>query len=160
MQSNAEICIMKMDAGLDTGDVLLRKSYEIAPGTTAGMLHDRLSAAAPSLLLETLAQIAAGKAEALPQVDVGVTYAQKISKEETKLDFSQPASVVMQKILGLSPLPGAWFEENGERVKVLEASMEHGPFELNCNPGTIYPTALQRAGGKRIGVAEFLAGRR
>ena len=154
--TTTDICIMQMDAGLDTGPVLLRKSYPITDGTTAGELHDRLAQAAPGLLLHALAQL---PMKGTPQAQEGVTYAQKISKEEAQLDFTQPAKIVRQKILGLSPHPGAWFEHQGERIKVFNASLsEKNDFPLPCNPGTLYPTELQRPGGKRLPVAEFLAG--
>ncbi len=154
-----EICIMQMDAGLDTGDVILRKTYDIAEGTTAGALHDSLAKEAPEMLLQALAQLEKGNANSVQQSDLGLTYAQKISKEEARLDFNQPAEVVLQKILGLSPFPGAWFEYKGERIKIYNASIsEKNEFPLACKTGTIYPTELQRAGGKRLPVTEFLAG--
>ena len=156
--SFTDICIMQMDAGLDTGPVLLRHVHMIAPGTTAGVLHDALAAEAPQLLLQTLAQLANGTATRTAQTEEGVTYAHKISKDEARLDFSQSAEVVRQKILGLSPHPGAWFEYKGERIKIYNATTTAGHFPLPCGIGILYPTELQRAGGKRMGVEEFLAG--
>ncbi len=157
--TTTDICIMKMDEGLDTGDVLIRKHYHITPGTTAGKLHDQLSEEAPALLLEALAQMKSGNAKPIKQTADGVTYAKKISKGEAALDLTHPAELVLQKILGLSPFPGAWIEYHGERIKIFGASLTgKNAFPLACNPGTIYPTELQRAGGKRMGVDEFMAG--
>ena len=157
--TTTDICIMQMDTGLDTGDVLLRKTYAIAPGTTAGALHDQLAQEAPPLLLEALAQLAGGTAVRTKQSAEGVTYAQKISKDEARLDFDQPAQIVLQQILGLSPFPGAWFEYHGERVKVFGASLtQKNALPLPCASGTLYPTELQRPGGRRMPTDAFLAG--
>jgi len=154
-----DICIMKMDAGLDTGDVLMRHVRMIVPGTTAGELHDVLAKESAPLLLQTLGQISNGTATPVKQSEDGVTYANKISKEEAQLDFSQPAEKVLQKILGLSPFPGAYFEHGGERIKIYHASLtEKNNFPLQCNPGVIYPTELQRPGKKRMKIDEFLVG--
>lgn len=156
-----EICIMQMDEGLDTGDVLLRKSYPIAEGTTAGELHDQLAEAAPALLLQALEQLENGTATATPQPSAGVAYAEKISKEEALLDCTQPAKEVYHKILGLSPFPGAWIEYEGERLKILNASLtDKNDFPLICADGNVYPTVLQRAGKKRVCIDEFLAGKK
>jgi len=157
--SFTDICIMQMNAGLDTGDVLLRRVHMIAPGTTAGQLHDQLAQEAPALLLQALDQLANGTAKPVTQPADGVTYATKISKEEAQLDFSQPAEIILQKILGLSPFPGAYFDYHGERIKIYNASLtEENAMPLACNPGVIYPTELQRPGKKRMKTAEFLAG--
>lgn len=157
--SFTDICIMQMDAGLDTGDVLKRHAHVIAPGTTAGELHDMLARESAPVLLETLAEIANGTAKPVKQSDDGVTYASKISKEEAKLDFNAPAEQVLNKILGLSPFPGAYFEHGGERIKIYNASLtEKNAFPLQCNPGALYPTELQRPGKKRMKIDEFLVG--
>lgn len=156
--TTTDICIMQMDAGLDTGDVLLRKSYAITPETTVGALQDQLAQQAPILLLQALDQLTKGTAIRTKQAEQGITYAQKISKTEAQLDFNEPAHIVLQKILGLSPHPGAWFEHKGERIKILHASSTPNPFPIHCNPGIIYPTELQRPGKKRMGIDEFLAG--
>lgn len=154
-----DICIMQMEEGLDTGPVILRQVQMIAAGTTAGALHDQLAKAAPPLLMEALSQLENGMAKPMPQTEDGVTYAQKITKEEAQLDLSQPAEVVMQKILGLSPFPGAYIEHGVERIKIYNASLDQkNDFPLACNPGVVYPTELQRAGGKRMKIEEFLAG--
>jgi methionyl-tRNA formyltransferase len=154
-----EICIMQMDKGLDTGPVIARHAHMIAPDTTAGALHDTLSEEAPPLLLQVLHQLERGTAQATAQPEDGITYADKISKAEALLDLSQPAQSVYQKILGLSPTPGAYIEHEGERIKILGASLtKKNDFPLHCADGMVYPTMLQRAGKKRMGIEEFLAG--
>lgn len=153
------ICIMQMDAGLDTGDILLEKPYAIAPGTSAGLLHDTLANAAPSLVLEAIEGLQKKTITPQKQPTDGVTYADKISKDEAQLDLSQPAEIVLQKILGLSPFPGAWFEYKGARLKILNASLTpQSQFKIECSNGAIYPTEVQQAGKKRMNVDEFLLG--
>jgi len=157
--SYTDICIMKMDAGLDTGPVMLRHVVMIPEGTTAGQLHDQIAQEAPKQLLQALAQLANGTASFTPQPEEGVTYAHKITKEEARIDLSLPVKEVLQKILGLSPFPGAFFEHKGERIKIFHATLDRtNAFPIACADGVIYPTELQRAGGKRMGVDEFLAG--
>lgn len=162
------IVIMKMDEGLDTGDILLVENYQIAPGTNAGALHDMLAEKAGPLLLKALAD--PRRVVPQKQSDVGVTYAHKITKEETFIDWNQPAEAIYQQILGLSPYPGAAFPYQDEYIKVYDASYESRDTDaepgivvdnhlgIACQPGILRPTLLQRPGKKRMGADEFMRG--
>ena len=147
------VCVMQMEAGLDTGPVLLRVETPIAGDETTGMLHDRLSAMGASAIVEALGQLD----DLTPQVqpEEGVTYASKIDKAEARIDWTQPAVKVDRLIRGLSPFPGAWCEVAGERVKFLQSAVVdeagdagavlHG-FTIACGDGAVQVSRLQRAG--------------
>ena len=164
--------IMQMDAGLDTGAVLMSASTPIHPHTTAGELHDELSAMGAELLVKAVAAVEAGEVRATPQPEEGVTYASKISNEETRIDWSKSAREVRAHIHGLSPFPGAWFEmqtpKGPVRVKALEvvdALGEGEPGELlddrllvACGAGAVRLMRLQRAGKGAMTADEFLRG--
>lgn len=140
--------VMRMTEGLDEGPVLATATLRIDAAETAGTLHDRLAAAGATLVVETLAEIASGKAVAMPQADEGVTYARKISPKFSRLDWSKPGAVLDCKIRGLSPFPGAWFElptEKGPvRVKALLSAFEDEAGE----PGTTLDDRLLVAAGE------------
>jgi methionyl-tRNA formyltransferase len=148
------VCIMQMEAGLDTGPVLLRAETEIAPGDTTGSLHDRLAGMGAALVVEALERLDGLEPE--PQPDEGVTYAEKISKDEARIDWTRPAAEVDCHIRGLSPFPGAWTEVGGERIKVLLSCVSEGagaPGEVlddaltvACGSGAVRLLRLQRAG--------------
>ena len=150
------VCIMGMERGLDTGPVALREAVPIDETTTAGALHDRLADLTARLMVDALARLPDLLFE--PQPDEGVTYAAKISKGETHIDWSRPAAQVHRHVMGLSPFPGAWFE-HGDRVKVLETRPEtgfgkpgtvfNGPF-VACGEGRVRLVRIQRAGGKPL----------
>lgn len=152
--SHTGVCIMQMEAGLDTGPVLLRREVAIGAEETTAALHDRLSALGAEAIIAALADLPA--LEPVVQPDEGVTYAQKIDKAEARIDWSQPAETVDRMIRGLSPFPGAWFEWQGTRVKVLGSRLSdgHGPagsvfgpdFQVACGTGAVQLTRLQRAG--------------
>jgi methionyl-tRNA formyltransferase len=165
--------VMRMDTGLDTGPVCLSERIEIGPEMTAGDLHDVMMQRGADLMVRALAALERGSLNATPQPSEGVTYAAKIDKAESKLDFDRPAAEVHAKIRGLSPTPGAWFElamanGNTERVKVLRASIidATGPpgqildarLTIACADRAIRPSELQRAGKKAVGLDEFLRG--
>ena len=118
--------IMKMDAGLDTGPVALAERVAIDRSMTSGELHDRLMTVGAGLMVEALAKLEAGALALVPQAAEGVTYARKIDKAETRIDWRRPAAAVHNHIRGLSPFPGAWCEiEIGgkmERLKVLRSA--------------------------------------
>ncbi|ACG76791.1 methionyl-tRNA formyltransferase [Phenylobacterium zucineum HLK1] len=120
--------VMRMTEGLDEGPVLSTATVRIDALETAATLHDRLAAAGAGLIVETLAQIAAGRAVETPQAEAGVTYAKKIRPKEARIDWTRPGPEVDRKIRGLSPFPGAWFElptEKGPvRVKALLSAFE------------------------------------
>jgi methionyl-tRNA formyltransferase len=166
--------IMRMDEGLDTGPVCLGRDVPIAPSTTAGELHDTLSSLGAELMVDALAQLEAGKLESIPQPQAGITYAAKIDKRETRIDFAKTAHEVANHIRGLSPFPGAWFEANlggkPERIKVLHAStvaqtgepgaLLDGGLTIACGDGAIRIEELQRAGKQPMKAADFLRGAR
>ncbi|WP_126978458.1 methionyl-tRNA formyltransferase [Frigidibacter oleivorans] len=167
MAGDAEtgICIMRMEAGLDTGPVLLREAMPIAAGDTTGDLHDRLAATGARLIVTALDRLADLRAE--PQPEDGVTYAAKIDKAEARIDWTQPADRVDRLIRGLSPFPGAWCEVAGERVKLLRSRVAAGQgapgqvldgFTIACGTGAVEVTEAQREGKRPMPAAEVLRG--
>jgi methionyl-tRNA formyltransferase len=165
------ITVIQMDAGLDTGAMLARRTVEIGPRTTATALHDRLADLAARMLLPVIEDLAAGRAEAVPQPDAGVTYAAKIEKAEGRIDWERPALEIDRQLRALNPWPGCWTEFEGERLRVLEAvplDAEGGSgapgtilddaLTIACGAGAIRITRLQRAGGKPMASADFLRG--
>ncbi len=162
------ISIMRMDEGLDTGAVLAVERTPIGPDATAGELHDRLAAMGADLLVQALADVAAGTAVLHPQPESGATYAEKISRADTRIDWTRPADAVLRQIRALSPRPGAWTERDGERLRVLTADPEDGDgapghaldarLLIACGSGALRLTRLQRAGRKAMGAEELLRG--
>jgi methionyl-tRNA formyltransferase len=159
------ICIMQMEAGLDTGPVLLREELAIAPFETTGALHDRLSDLGARLIVQALAQLP--ELVALPQPEDGITYAAKIDKAEARIDWTAPAPDVANRINGLSPFPGAWCDVAGERVKLLGAELAQGGglpgkvldgFTIACGSGAVRITTAQRAGKRPLSAQEVLRG--
>jgi methionyl-tRNA formyltransferase len=174
MAGDAEsgVTVMKMDEGLDTGGMAMMERVPIGPDMTAGELHDRLAAIGGDLMHRALGALERGSLQIVPQPEVGVTYAEKIDKNETRIDWSRPAREVHNHIRGLSPFPGAWFELPGEkapvRVKVLRSTLAKGNgapgtalddnLTIACGDGAIRILDLQRAGGKPMKADEFLRG--
>lgn len=167
MAGDAEtgVCIMQMEAGLDTGPVLLRQALPIGAGDTTGDLHDRLSDLGAAMILQTLGQLPTLAAE--PQPAEGVTYAAKIDKAEARVDWRLPAPQVDRLIRGLSPHPGAWADVGGERVRLLRSGLADGSgaagqvlhgFAVACGTGAVEITELQRAGRRPMPAAEALRG--
>ena len=167
MAGDAEtgICIMQMDAGLDTGPVLLRETTPIGREETTGQLHDRLSIMGAALIVKALDQIEELTPQAQPEK--GVTYAAKIDKAEARVDWTRPAAEVSRMIRGLSPFPGAWCEAGGERLKLLGAREVEGSgapgevlggFTVACGDGAVEVTKAQRAGRRPMPAAEILKG--
>jgi len=166
------VMVMRMDEGLDTGPICLAERVPIGPNTTAGELHDELARVGASLMVRALAALERGSLDATPQPEEGVTYATKIDKAETRIDFSRPAREVHNLIRGLSPYPGAWFEAGPsgrrERIKVLRSELADGSgppgtvldehLTVACGEGAIRLTVLQRAGRKPMSAEEFLRG--
>ena len=160
------ICIMQMEAGLDTGPVLLREATPIGAEETTGQLHDRLSQMGADLIVTALARLDDLVPEVQPQD--GVTYAAKIDKAEAAVDWTRPATEVDRLIRGLSPFPGAWVEVDGQRVKLLASRLAEGagaPGEvlddaltIACGTGAVQLLRLQRAGRGAQDAAEFLRG--
>lgn len=167
MAGDAEtgICIMQMEAGLDTGPVLLREATPIGASETTADLHDRLSAMGARLILQALDRLPGLSPE--PQPDDGVTYAAKIDKAEARVDFTRPAPEVDRLIRGLSPFPGAWVSIGDERVKLLrsrlcpgagEPGQVLGGFTIACGSGAIEVLEAQREGKRPMPAAEVLKG--
>ncbi len=167
--------LMQMEAGLDTGPVLLQRRTPIASAETGGSLHDRLSALGAELLAEGLRRTLAGEMlTATAQPDEGVTYAHKLDKAEAKLDFSRPAIELERQVRAFDPWPVAEGEIAGEPLRIWAAqaiALDHHAapgsllkagregIDLACGTGALRITALQRAGGKRIGAADYLNAR-
>jgi methionyl-tRNA formyltransferase len=168
MAGDAEtgICIMQMEAGLDTGPVLLREATLIGPEETTGQLHDRLSAMGARLIVDALARLD----DLVPAVqpEAGVTYAAKIDKAEAAVDWTRPAPEVDRLIRGLSPFPGAWIEHDGQRIKLLASRLATGQgapgtvlddaLTVACGRDAVQLLRLQRAGRGAQDAAEFLRG--
>lgn len=129
------ITIMQMEAGLDTGPMLLREAVPITDTTTFADLHDSLAALGARMVVEALSALQTGALNATPQPDDGVTYAAKIDKAEAHIDWDRPARAVARHINGLSPFPGAWAMVGKERVKALLA--DAGAGRTGANPGTV-----------------------
>jgi len=166
------ITIMQMDAGLDTGDMLLREAVPVGDDNTA-RLHDRLAALGGRMIVDALKQAEAGALRAVPQPEGGVTYAHKVEKAEAQVDWSMSADAIVRRIRAFDPFPGASSTLDGEAIKLWagqalgEASSEAPGTVLSVGPAgiavaasgsTVVVSELQRAGGKRLAVADFLRG--
>jgi methionyl-tRNA formyltransferase len=139
------ITIMEMEAGLDTGPMLLSEEVPIGTHATAGELHDQLAQVGARTIVSALAGLAEGTLAARPQPEEGVTYADKITKDEARIDWTLPAAELDCKVRGLSPAPGAWFEADGKRIKVLRAE----PVDRNSTtPGEVLDDRLTIACGQ------------
>jgi len=158
------VCIMQMEAGLDTGPVLLREAVAIGAEETTADLHDRLSALGARLIVEALARL---PLPAVPQPAEGVTYAAKIDKAEARVDWTRPAAEVDRLIRGLSPFPGAWTTVGGERVKLLRSHLAEGTgrpgqvlggFIVACGEGAVEITEAQREGKRPMAALDVLRG--
>ena len=165
------VSLMRMDAGLDTGPVYLRQTLSIDAEETAGELHDRLAELGAAMLTQHLASIVGGSLTATPQDEAEASYAGKIESSDAVLDWRQPAAALGRRVRAYNPVPGAWFELDGERVKcwsacvtaaagappgtVLAASASG--VDVACSDGTLRMLSLQRPGRQRVSAAEFAA---
>ena len=168
------VAVMRMEAGLDTGPVCMIEKVAIGDDMTASDLHDVLARLGADLMVRALGAIERGTLDAVPQSDEGVTYAEKISKAEARIDWSRPASVVHDQIRGLSPFPGAWCEiDTGgktERMKVLRGRREEGAGApgtvldgeglVACGEGAVRLVQVQRAGKAPMAADEVFRGLR
>ncbi|MBD3893152.1 methionyl-tRNA formyltransferase [Hydrogenophaga sp.] len=169
------ISIMQMDAGLDTGDVLLQQALPIGPHDNSASLHQRLADLGGSLMLQVLAQADAGTLRPQRQPGAGISYAHKIEKAEAAIDWTLPADLLARRVRAFNPAPGACTAWAQEPLKVWQAQAEHAPALASAQPGQVLSveadgirvqtgcgvlrlTELQRAGGKRLAVADFLRG--
>ncbi len=167
--SETGVVIMQMNAGLDTGDMLLVRRFTVDADMNAGKLHDTLAAHAGPMVLETLDGLIHGTISPVKQPETGVTYAKKITKEECRIDWKEPAPAIRNKIRGLSPHPGAFFVFKGEAVKILDAaiapSFDSTPgtvtdamLTIACGEDALRPLILQRPGKKPMATDEVLRG--
>ena len=163
------ITIMKMDPGLDTGPMILKKEIEITPHITAAELYDQMAKLGAEALIEALPGYMDGSLKPTPQPDEGVTYAQKIEKGEGLLNFEDSAENLMRKIRALNPWPGTWFEFEGKRIKIIQAEMElrsSGPvgtvldehLSLQTGSGILRPLKIQGEGSNIMETNAFLRG--
>ncbi|HZN86722.1 MAG TPA: methionyl-tRNA formyltransferase [Burkholderiales bacterium] len=165
------ISIMRMDAGLDTGPVLARQRIAIDTQDDAQTLHDKLAALGARMIVAALAEVAAGRARAVPQPEDGATYARKIDKREALIDWQAPVVEVERLVRALRPWPGAAAPWRGEALKIWRATadaaggkpgtvLESGPSGIlvACGKGALRILELQRAGGRRLGADAFLRG--
>ena len=182
------ITVIEMAQGLDTGPILMTAPMPIAPDATAGLLHDGLAGLGAELLVEAVAGLEAGRLTAKPQPDVGATYAEKITPADARIDWSRPAAEIERQVRAMDPVPGAWFEAGGVRVKLLAAEVvatevvatevaagegaagEGAPgavlaaeavddgLLVACGAGALRLVRLQRAGAKAMDAAAFLRG--
>lgn len=169
------VCIMRMDAGLDTGAVYARRDTLIGPEDTAGTLHERLAAMGAEALCAVLRDLERGLARAQAQSNEGISYAAKILKEDTRIDWSRSAVDIERQLRALDPTPGAQTSLGGQPVKLWRASVRAptdeqggaagtvvasgpGGIAVRCGAGTLQVTELQRAGGRRLPAAEFIRG--
>jgi methionyl-tRNA formyltransferase len=171
MAGDAEtgVMVMKMDEGLDTGAIAMVERLPIEADATTGELHDRLARLGADLMLRAVAALEKGQLQLRPQGETGVTYAAKIDKGETRIDWSKPSSVVHNHCRGLSPFPGSWFDLPGSgRIKVLRTTKTEGSGQpglllddalaVACGSGAVRILDLQRAGAKPMHAEEFLRG--
>jgi methionyl-tRNA formyltransferase len=166
------VMVMKMDLGLDTGDVALAERVPITDTMTAADLHDAMAPLGADLMVRAMAALEKGALQLRKQGDAGVTYAAKIEKTEARVDWNKPAHSVLRHIHGLSPFPGAWSEIGGEseaaRIKILRCELARGSgltghvlddrLAVACGEGAIRVIELQRAGKAPMKAAEFLRG--
>ncbi len=167
------ITIMRMDAGLDTGDMLLVERMPIAPDDTTGSLHDRLAVLGGRLIVEALETAACGGFSPVRQPAEGVTYASKIDKHEAAIDWVLPAALIARRVRAFNPFPGAATQLDGETLKVWAArevpaaqaasagtviAVGEAGFCVAAGEGAVEVEEVQRPGGRRLKVADFLRG--
>jgi methionyl-tRNA formyltransferase len=162
------VTVMQMDEGLDTGAMAMSERVRIGPDMTAGELHDALMRLGADLMARALGALERGTLQRTPQPAAGVTYAAKIDKNETRIDWNRAWREAHNHIRGLSPFPGAWCELNGDRIKVLRTTKGEGAgtpgavlddrLMVACREGAVRIVELQKAGGKPMPADEFLRG--
>jgi methionyl-tRNA formyltransferase len=170
MAGDAEtgVTVMKMDEGLDTGAMAMIERVPISPDMTTGELHDSLARLGADLMARALAALERGSLQLTPQPAAGATYAAKVDKAETRIDWHAPWKTVHDRIRGLSPFPGAWGEIGGERVRLLRSTRGEGSgppgcvlddhLTIACAEGAVRIIELQKAGGRPMAADEFLRG--
>jgi methionyl-tRNA formyltransferase len=163
------VMVMKMDESLDTGPIAMAERVPIGPDATTGELHDKLSRLGADLMLRALAALEKGQSQLAPQPTAGATYASKIDKDETRIDWTKPWQAVHDHCRGLSPFPGAWCELAGVgRVKILRTTKGVGDgkagqvlddeLTIACGQGSVRLVEVQRFGKRAMPADEFLRG--
>ena len=166
------VCIMQMDIGLDTGDVVSEHRYTIQPTDTANEVHDALMNLGAAAIVADLQQLKAeGRLKSVKQPEEGVTYAQKLSKEEARINWSESAAVIERKIRAFNPVPAAWVEYQGKPMKIWRAEVvaqqgragevlfcSSDGLIIACGENALKITELQPSGSKRMDIAAFAAG--
>ena len=164
------VTIMCVEQEVDAGPILLAETVPVGSHTTAGQLHDQLSALGARLMVEALEGYAAGRLTPTPQPADGITHAAKIKPEDGRLDWRRAATEVERQVRALSPAPGAWFEHAGQRIKVLEAEVADeapgtapgtlfdGRLTVACGTGALRLTKVQRSGKAAVDAMAFLRG--
>lgn len=167
------ITIMRMDAGLDTGPMLLLERLPLNGQMTAAQLHDALALLGGRLIVEALARLQRGELPEQPQLAEGMSYARKLSKEEARVDWSRPAEELARRVRAFNPAPVAWSELDGERIRLWNAraldgaaggepgtvtGADDGGLRIACGQGQLLVTELQRPGGKALHAAQALRG--
>ncbi len=171
--SHTGVTIMQMDVGLDTGDMLLQQSLPIAPDDNTASLHDKVAELGAGLIVGALELATQGRLQVTPQPAVGVTYAHKIEKHEAAIDWSLDAGTICRRVRAFNPFPGASTVLTGETIKVWRAepgpscsgepggrvlAVETSGIAVATGEGIVLLQELQRPGGKRLAVADFLRG--
>jgi methionyl-tRNA formyltransferase len=170
--SETAVCVMRMEAGLDTGPVCLAEPLDVPPDMTAGMLHDLAAQRGGDLMLRAVGALERGSLDCRVQSSDGVSYAAKIDKAEARIDWTRPAKAVHDHIRGLSPFPGAWFDAvrdgKPERIKVLRSQVAEGhgkpglcldgALTIACGGGAVRLLQLQRAGKVAMSAGDFQRG--
>lgn len=164
------VTIMKMDIGLDTGDIISMKKMALTPEMTTPLLFEKLATLGAEALLEVLPAYLEGKVKPIPQPTEGVSYAKKLEKSEGHLNWNLSASALDQQIRALNPWPGTWFDVGEDRIKVLEAEIIPGTFSeapgtiiderltIVCQEGALRPLKVQKVGKAPLSTDEFLRG--
>lgn len=162
------VTVMKMDEGLDTGAMALIERMPIGVAMTAGELHDAMAPSGAKLMARAISELEQGRLTFTPQPEDGVTYAAKIDKTETRIDWAKPWKNVHDHMRGLAPFPGAWCELGGDRIKVLRSARGEGSgapgtvlddrLTIACADGAVRIVELQKAGGKPMRAEDFLRG--
>ncbi len=170
-ETETAVCIMQMDEGLDTGDIILEQKFPISDKITFTELHNKTSNLGAEMLIKALDNI--DKIKALKQSEEGILYAHKLSKEESKINWSEPAFVIDCKIRGMNPWPGVYFEHKGKKIKIIQAEYfnvdhEYDPglllnndinsFEVACGKGILRILNLQPEGKKIMNAKDYLLG--
>lgn len=162
------ISIMQMDAGLDTGDLFCAEGIAVAPEDTAGTLAAKLAALGAKMIVNILEELGAGALTPTPQPDDGATYAKKIDKAEARIDWTRPASEIERLVRAMNPAPGAWFEVDGTRIKILAGEISSAKGEpgevlddrltIACGEGAYRAITVLRAGKGAMAAADMLRG--